>query len=38
MTINELYPEHAGFVELKPEKLGKMTNNYLQYVESNWKT
>lgn len=37
-TINELYPEMTVFIELKPEydKLGKMINNYLQYVESNW--
>ena len=37
-TINELYPEMTVFIELKPEydKLGKMINYYLQYVESNW--
>jgi four helix bundle protein len=37
-TIIEICPEHQGFAELKPEyeKLGKMINNYLQYVESNW--
>ncbi len=37
-TINELYPEITVFIELMPEydKLGKMINNYLQYVESNW--
>jgi four helix bundle protein len=40
ITINELYPDHKEFIELKPEyeKLGKMINNYLQYVESHWKT
>jgi len=38
ITINELYPEMTVFIELKKEydKLGKMINNYLQYVESNW--
>lgn len=39
-TINDLYPELKSFKNLLPEYevLGKMINNYLQYVESNWKT
>jgi four helix bundle protein len=39
-TITELYPDLPNFGNLKPEyeKLGKMINNYLQYVESNWNT
>jgi four helix bundle protein len=38
ITINELYPEFTVFNELLPEfeKLGKMINNYLNYVETNW--
>jgi four helix bundle protein len=38
LSINELYPDIKGFKDLEPEynKLGKMINNYLQYVESNW--
>jgi four helix bundle protein len=37
-SIIELYPNLPAFSELKPEyeKLGKMINNYLQYVESSW--
>jgi len=39
-TINELYPEMTVFIKLKPEydKLGKMINNYLQYVDTHWKS
>ena len=38
VSIVELYPDLVGFAEIKPEieKLGKMINNYLQYVESHW--
>jgi four helix bundle protein len=38
LSINELYQDIKGFKDLEPEynKLGKMINNYLQYVESNW--
>jgi four helix bundle protein len=37
-TIIELYPDRPGFSDLKPEyeKLGKMINNYIQYVEAHW--
>lgn len=37
-SIIELYPDQEGFLGLKPEyeKLGKMINNYLQYVETSW--
>lgn len=38
LTIVELYPGMPVFIELQPEydKLGKMINNYLQYVDANW--
>ena len=38
ISIIDLYPDLSGFAELKPEyeKLGKMINNYLKYVESTW--
>jgi len=38
ISINELYPDLTVFFDLKTdyEKLGKMINNYLQYVESHW--
>ncbi len=38
LSIIELYPDREVFSELLPEyeKLGKMINSYLQYVESNW--
>ena len=38
ITIIDLYPNLSGFNELQPEyeKLGKMINNYLQYVELHW--
>jgi four helix bundle protein len=37
-TIIIIYPELTGFKQLEPEynKLGKMINNYLQYVEEHW--
>jgi len=37
-SIIVLYPEKERFIEFLPEyeKLGKMINNYLQYVESHW--
>lgn len=40
LAINDLYPEFKIFKSLIPqyEILGKMINNYLQYVESHWKT
>ncbi len=40
ISINELYPEIIEFTNIEPEydKLGRMINNYLQYVESNWRT
>jgi len=40
LSIIELYPDITGFIELLPEyeKLGKMINKYLQYVESHWKS
>jgi four helix bundle protein len=39
-SIIDLYPEMKSFQEFMPEydRLGKMINNYLQYVETNWKT
>jgi four helix bundle protein len=38
ITIKTLYPELKVFSELEDpcDKLGRMINNYLQYVESNW--
>ena len=38
LSIIELYPELTVFKDFLPEyeKLGKMINSYLQYVESNW--
>ena len=40
ISINELYPEIPDFKDIEPEydKLGRMINNYIQYVESNWRT
>ncbi|HEX7493066.1 MAG TPA: four helix bundle protein [Bacteroidales bacterium] len=40
ITINALYPDLSGFNELEAEydRLGKKINNYLQYVESSWRT
>ena len=40
ITINELYPELTSLKELETEydKLGRKINNYLQYVESSWRT
>jgi four helix bundle protein len=37
-SLIDLYPNMPTFFNLKPEyeKLGKMINNYLQYVESKW--
>jgi len=37
-SLTDLYPNMPTFFDLKPEyeKLGKMINNYLQYVESSW--
>jgi four helix bundle protein len=37
-SINLLYPELLEFKKLEPEydKLGRMINNYLQYVEGHW--
>lgn len=39
-TIIELYPDLDGFSDLRPDydKLGRMLNNYIQYVEEHWKT
>lgn len=39
-TIRELYPATIDFVDIHIdlEKLGKMITNYIQYVESNWRT
>ena len=39
-TIIDLYPEISGFVDILNdlEVLGKKINNFIQYVESNWKT
>ncbi len=38
--LNELYPEIEDFFILREKYLvlGKKINNYIQYVESNWKT
>jgi len=38
LSIIELYPELTVFKDFLPEyeKLGKMINSYLQYVESCW--
>jgi four helix bundle protein len=40
ITINELYPEIIEFAEIERdlEILGRMINNYISYVESNWRT
>mgnify|MGYP001013740691 CR=1 FL=1 len=40
VTIRSLYPEQNEFKEFEKEyeKLGKMINNYIQYVEDNWNT
>ena len=40
LSIIEIYPEISGFKELETEydKLGRKINNYLQYVESSWRT
>ncbi len=39
MIIN-IYPELPDFKELLPEylSLGRMINNFIQYVEANWRT
>jgi len=38
--IKQLYPELSDFNDFLPEydNLGKKINNYIQYVETNWKT
>ena len=38
LSIKAIYPNLAEFSELEDEydKLGRMINNYLQYVEKNW--
>jgi len=38
ISIVDLYPNLTGFSELQPEyeKLGKMINNYLHYVQLHW--
>jgi four helix bundle protein len=38
ITIKELYPDLTAFIDLEKdyEILGRMINNYLQYVESSW--
>ncbi|HEX2922339.1 MAG TPA: four helix bundle protein [Bacteroidales bacterium] len=38
LTIIDLYPDSKVFMDFLPEyeKLGKMINNYIQYVESHW--
>ena len=40
ITINYLYPDLSGFQKLEPEynKLGRMINKYIKYVEEHWKT
>jgi four helix bundle protein len=40
LSINALYPEMTGFKELEIEydHLGRKINNYIQYVESSWRT
>lgn len=40
LTIKTLYPDIIDFIKLEDEydKLGRKINNYLQYVESNWKS
>lgn len=40
LTIRTLYPDIAEFDKFEPEyeKLGRMINNYIKYVEHNWKT
>jgi four helix bundle protein len=39
-TIIDLYPDISEFVEILNDldKLGKSINNFIQYVETNWKT
>jgi four helix bundle protein len=40
LSIKTLYPELIEFAIFEDEydKLGRMINNYLQYVETNWKS
>ncbi len=40
LSIKSLYPDLKEFFEFEDEidKLGRMINNYLQYVENNWNT
>jgi four helix bundle protein len=40
VTIIELYPKISEFVEILKDldTLGKMINNFIKYVESDWKT
>lgn len=40
LTIKTIYPEIKEFDTLEEEydKLGRKINNYIQYVESNWKS
>ena len=40
MTVITLYPDMIEIAELQDEydKLGRMINNYIQYVEQNWKS
>jgi four helix bundle protein len=40
ITIVELYPKIIEFVEIQKDLdiLGKMINNFIGYVESNWRT
>ena len=39
-TIIKLYPDNEGWAELLKEYdiLGKKINNFIQYVENNWKS
>jgi four helix bundle protein len=38
LTIKALYPEIEDFLKFddRYDKLGRMINNYIQFVESNW--
>ena len=40
ITINELYPEIKEFLEIEKDLdiLGKMINNYISFVETNWRS
>lgn len=40
ISISELYPKISEFIEIQKDLdiLGKMINNFIRYVESDWRT